>query len=74
MTQGEGGLSSKGSHEVQGAAMGSPLSPMMANIFMEDLEMHALETSPCKRKVWLRYVDDVFAIWPYGDHLLDTFH
>ena len=29
--------------------MGSPLSPIMANIFMEDLEMPALETSPCRR-------------------------
>ena len=33
---------------VQGAAIGSPLSPIMANIFMEDLEMPALETSPCR--------------------------
>ena len=54
--------------------MGSPLSPIVAHIFMEDLEMRALETSPCNPKMWLRYVDDVFAIWPHGDHHLDTFH
>ena len=54
--------------------MGSLLSPIVANILMEDLEMRALETSSCKPKMWLRYVDNVFAIWPYGDHLLDTFH
>ena len=51
------------------AAMGSPLSSIVVNIFMEDLEM-----SLCKPKMWLRYVDEVFAIWPHGDHLLETFH
>ena len=34
--------------QVQGAAMGSPLLPIMTNIFMEDPEMPALETSPCR--------------------------
>ena len=24
--------------------------------------------------MWLRYVDDVFAIWPHGDCLLEIFH
>ena len=33
--------------QVEGAAMGSPLSPVLANIFMEDYETRALETSPC---------------------------
>ena len=41
---------------------------------MEDLEMHALKMSPCKPKMWVRYVDDVFAIRPHGDHLLEAFH
>ena len=36
---------------------------------MEDLEMPL-----CGPKNWLRYVDDDFAIWPHGDHLLETFH
>ena len=60
--------------QVQGAAMGSPLSPIVANVFMEDLETRALETSPHKPRMWLRYVDDVFAIWPHGDCLLEIFH
>ena len=33
-----------------------------------------MEMSQCKPKLWLRYVDDVFAIWPHRDHLLKTFH
>ena len=54
--------------------MGSPLSPIVANIFMEDLEAETLETSPWKPKMWRRYVDDVFVIWPHGDQQLEEFH
>ena len=32
--------------QVEGAAMGSPLSPIVANIFMEHFEAKALETAP----------------------------
>ncbi|XP_071948694.1 uncharacterized protein [Antedon mediterranea] len=51
-----------------GMAMGSPVSPIMANIFMEDLEQRATETAPSHIKpiFWRRYVDDVLAIVPIG--------
>ena len=58
--------------EVQGAAMGSSFSPIVANIFMEDLEARALEMSPHKPRMWL--VDNVFTIWPHRDFLLESFH
>ena len=32
--------------QVEGAAMGSPLSPLVANIYMELFEKKALETAP----------------------------
>ena len=32
--------------QIEGAAMGSPLSPIVANIFMEYFETKALETTP----------------------------
>ncbi len=54
--------------------MGSPLSPIVANIFMEDLETQALETSTWKPNMWCRYVDDVLVVWPHGDQLLEEFH
>ena len=46
----------------EGAAMGSPISPIVANIFMEDFENRALATSPCTPKIWKRFVDDAFTV------------
>ena len=57
--------------------MGSPVSPLAANIFMEHLEGTAIATAPihCKPKLWKRYVDDILevvakdAVIPLTDHL-----
>ena len=42
--------------------MGSPISPIMANIYMENLESEALLTSSHAPRFWRRYVDDIFAV------------
>ncbi|XP_072041252.1 uncharacterized protein [Amphiura filiformis] len=60
-----------------GAAMGSPVSPIIANFFMEFLEQQAIATAPLefKPRYWRRYVDDVLEIIQEGqvqnltDHL-----
>ena len=48
--------------QTEGAVMGSPFSPIVANIFMEDFETRALATSPCTPKIWKRFVDDAFTV------------
>ena len=49
--------------------MGSPLSPVIANIYMEFFENLALETSPLRPTLWLRYVDDTFVSWSHAEDI-----
>ena len=53
--------------------MGSPLSPIVANLFMEKFEKKSLDTYPLKLKLWKRYVDDTNVIWPHGEQELSRF-
>ena len=48
--------------QVEGAAMGSPISPIVANLFMENFESRALQSSPNPPLLWKRLVDDTFVI------------
>ena len=42
--------------------MGSPLSPIIANLYMEAFEEKAINTSPMPPSVWRRFADDNFVI------------
>ena len=42
--------------------MGSPLSPVIANFFMEDFEKKPTEQATHKPVCWFRYGDDTFVI------------
>ncbi|XP_046582171.1 uncharacterized protein LOC124289614 [Haliotis rubra] len=42
--------------------MGSPISPLITEIFMTSFEESALSTSPYQPLCWYRKVDDTFAI------------
>ena len=61
--------------QIECAAMGSPVSPIVANLFMEDYEGTALEAYQDPPTYWGRYVDDALAmiktanIEPFTQHL-----
>lgn len=57
----------------EGMAMGSPLSLIFANIFMEKVEQKALALAELKLKVWWIYADDSFVVFSHGDGKLATF-
>jgi len=59
--------------QMEGVAMGSPLSPVIANFFMEDFEKKALEQATHKPVCWFRYVGDTFVIWPHTQEKLTEF-
>jgi hypothetical protein len=59
--------------QIDGVATGSPLAPVVANLYMNDLE-----SAPCQKwkeqlQYYKRYVDDVFAIWKGTESELQQF-
>ncbi|XDV16664.1 hypothetical protein PO909_016270 [Leuciscus waleckii] len=52
--------------QTQGTAMGSPMAPNYANLFMGKFEHDFIYNhNPFKQylKVWYRYIDDIFLVW-----------
>ena len=42
----------------EGAAMGFPISAVVANLYMESFKELALTSAPAKPRLWKRYMDD----------------
>ena len=48
--------------QIDGVAMGSPLGPLFANVFVSDFERKQMETLiSLGVRIWFRNVDDIFA-------------
>ena len=57
-----------------GISMGSPLSPVLANLYMEYLESELLPSISPQPPLYVRYVDDILIAWPDSmdfDHFFD---
>ena len=61
--------------QTHGTAMGTPVAPSYANLFMAALEEQLLLNAPngLIPFEWIRFIDDIFAIWPHGTNSLMTF-
>ena len=46
--------------QVDGVAMGSPLGPVLGNIFMVELETSVIPSLSNKVKLWKRFIDDTW--------------
>ena len=66
--------------QIQGTAMGTAFSPTVAIIFMSIFINNFLKAQSEKPLLLVRYIDDIFLIWPTKDTLnqflvqLDNFH
>ena len=65
--------------QIDGVAMGSPLGPVLANVFMVELEKQVLPLLAGKVSSWERYVDDTFTFVKKGEidnviNILNGFH
>ena len=58
--------------QIFGAPMGSCISPVVANIFMEHIERQVLTTFREPPRIWLRYIDDMFCV--ITSSVIDDFH
>ena len=57
--------------QLEGEAMGSPVSAVITNLYMESFEQQAINTSAYKPRNWKHCVDDTFTILDRGN--IDSF-
>ncbi|XP_011858290.1 PREDICTED: uncharacterized protein LOC105555858 [Vollenhovia emeryi] len=62
--------------QIFGSSMGSPLSPILADMVLDDLETHCLQSLNITLPAFFRYVNDIFIIVPTLNinELLNTFN
>ena len=57
--------------QIEGATMGLSVSPIVANLFIEDFQQKSLSSFHTPLKFWGRYVDDTMVI--IDKNLIDEF-
>ena len=50
----------------QGTTIGTRMAPNYTIIFMHYLDSNILSSTTMKPKTWLRFIGDIFMIWPHG--------
>jgi sugar-specific transcriptional regulator TrmB len=60
--------------QVDGVAMGNPLAPIIADLWMQKMEEKLNRFSTNKPMIWLRYVDDVFCLFTISKTKIEAFH
>ncbi|KAJ8032973.1 Zonadhesin [Holothuria leucospilota] len=59
--------------QIHGTAMGTKIAPSFANLFMGNLEKEFLSRQNLRPQIWLRFIDDIFMIWPHAEDNLKIF-
>ncbi|XP_064621108.1 uncharacterized protein LOC135483965 [Lineus longissimus] len=59
--------------QVSGTAMGTKVAPSFANLFMADFEERHVYTHPTQPLVWVRFIDDIFALFACTREEVDNF-
>ena len=57
--------------QIDDVAMGSPIAPMLADIFISKLEEKLYRFTINKPRIWYRYVDDILCIFNNRQNLTD---
>jgi hypothetical protein len=60
--------------QIDGVAMGNPLAPIIADLWMQKIEEKLNKFSTNKPMIWLRYVDDVFCLFTISKEKILEFH
>ena len=63
--------------QITGTAMGTPMTPNYANLFMDNFEqtlpLDFFQQTRLSHLVWFRFIEDIFFIWTGNKDSLDSF-